>query len=259
MSAPVVPLATDVIGSGPGLLLLHGITEDRTFWTPVVAALAEQATVVSVDLRGHGGSGTADSYELQAMAADAHAAYLASGVEGDPLVVGHSLGGLLAAVYAGLAPTRGVVDVDQPLALGGMQGQLLQAEPMLRGEGFEPFMAGMFDSMRGVLDDDTHAALVARRRPVREVVTGIWSPLLDGTPGELAGLVEDIAAAVHVPFLSLHGLDPGPEYAEWLTARIPTAVLEVWTDDAGNPLGHHPHLVQPDRFVARVQEFATTL
>ncbi|MCW2581248.1 MAG: alpha/beta hydrolase fold [Klenkia sp.] len=255
----LVPLATGVTGSGPGLLLVHGITEDRTFWGPVVTLLADHATVVSVDLRGHGQSAQADSYGLAAMAADVHAAWTATGVAGDPLVVGHSLGGLLAAVYAGRWPTRGVVDVDQPLALGGMQGQLLQAEPMLRGPGFEAFMAGLFDSMRGVLDDEAAAALAARRRPVREVVTGIWSPLLDDTPGELAGMVEDIAAAVRVPFLSLHGLDPGPDYADWLTARIPTATVEVWTDDSGAPLGHHPHLVQPERFVARVQEFADSL
>ena len=32
--------------------------------------------------------------------------------------------------------------------------------------------------------------------------------------------------------------------------RIPTAEVEVWPD-----LGHYPHLVEPERFVARVVEF----
>jgi pimeloyl-ACP methyl ester carboxylesterase len=91
------------------------------------------------------------------------------------------------------------------------------------------------------------------------VVTGIWAPLLDGTPASLESLVEEIAAGVTVPFLSLHGLDPGPDYAGWLIARIPTATVEVWTDDAGRPLGHHPHLVAPRRFAARIREFAAEL
>jgi len=64
---------------------------------------------------------------------------------------------------------------------------------------------------------------------------------------------------VTVPLLSLHGLDAGPDYAAWLAARIPTATVEVWTDEQGRPLGHHPHLMAPERFVARVREFAAGL
>ncbi|MCF6734536.1 alpha/beta hydrolase [Blastococcus sp. KM273129] len=252
-------LATDVDGDGPPVVLLHGITEDRTFWAPLVAPLATSATVVRVDLRGHGESPLGPGYELADMADDVRAALDAAGVTEPPLVVGHSLGGLLAAVYAGRHPVRGVVDVDQPLALTAMQAQVQQAAPMLRGEGFEPFMAGMFDAMRGAMDDDAHAALAARRRPRQEVVTGIWSPLLDLTGEELGALVDEIAAGVQCPFLSLHGLDPGPDYAAWLAQRIPTATVEVWTDDAGRPLGHHPHLMAPERFMARVREFSAGL
>ena len=43
-----------------------------------------------------------------------------------------------------------------------------------------------------------------------------------------------------------------------IAGGMPTATVEVWTDDLGRPLGHHPHLVAPERFVARVQEFAAT-
>jgi pimeloyl-ACP methyl ester carboxylesterase len=254
-----VPLSTSVEGSGPPLVLVHGITENSTFWEPVVPALAADATVVRVDLRGHGSSPDGPDYDLAGMADDVRAALADLPLDGAPLVVGHSLGGLLAAVYAGRHPTRGVVDVDQPLALTAMQSAVQEAAPAIRGAGFEDFMAAMFDSMRGAMADDAHAALVARRRPRRDVVSGIWSPLLDGTPESLARLVDEIAAGVTVPFLSLHGLDPGPDYAAWLTARIPTATVELWTDEQGRPLGHHPHLMAPERFVARVREFAAGL
>lgn len=258
-SPATVPLAFDVDGAGPPLVLVHGITEDRGFFSPVVGPLAEGATVVALDLRGHGDSPDGDGYELTAMADDVAAAVRASGVDGEPLVVGHSLGGVLAAIYAGRHPTRGIVVVDQPLALTELQAQLVAAEPMIRGEAFEAFMAAMFDSMRGAMDDDAAAALAARRRPRQQAVSGIWSPLLDGTPAELAARVDAITAGVTVPMLSLHGLDPGPAYAAWLTGRIPTATVEVWTDDAGQPLGHHPHLMDPTRFVARVREFAAAI
>ncbi len=60
------------------------------------------------------------------------------------------------------------------------------------------------------------------------------------------------ARAVRCPYLAIHGIDPGPAYAAWLTGLIPTATVEVWEG-----LGHYPHLVDPDRFVRRLEEFWT--
>lgn len=67
-------------------------------------------------------------------------------------------------------------------------------------------------------------------------------------------LVSAMAGNINVPYLSLHGIDPGPTYAMWLTARIPTAAVELWPD-----LGHYPHLVEPDRFVSRLDAFVASL
>ncbi|WP_329100854.1 alpha/beta hydrolase [Micromonospora sp. NBC_01699] len=63
-------------GSGPPVLLLHGIPETHLMWHRVAARLAERYTVVATDLRGWGGSGkpssTADHepYSMRAIARD---------------------------------------------------------------------------------------------------------------------------------------------------------------------------------------------
>ncbi len=59
-----------------------------------------------------------------------------------------------------------------------------------------------------------------------------------------------LAGAVKVPYLSLHGIDPGPEYAPWLTRLVPTATVEVWPEH-----GHYPHLVDQARFLQRLHDF----
>lgn len=63
-------------GSGPPLLLLHGIPETHLMWHRVAPALAEEFSVVATDLRGYGDSGTPPSsadhapYAMRAVAND---------------------------------------------------------------------------------------------------------------------------------------------------------------------------------------------
>jgi haloacetate dehalogenase len=57
-------------GTGPPLLLLHGIPETHLMWHRVAPALAEEFTVVATDLRGYGDSGkppSADDHHPYAM------------------------------------------------------------------------------------------------------------------------------------------------------------------------------------------------
>jgi haloacetate dehalogenase len=63
-------------GSGPPLLLLHGIPETHLMWHKVAPRLAEEFTVVATDLRGYGESGKPPSqpghapYAMRALARD---------------------------------------------------------------------------------------------------------------------------------------------------------------------------------------------
>lgn len=74
-------------------LLLHGLASDGTTWWRLASQLAEDGwLVMAPDLRGHGRSPTAAGFTLAHLAADAAAVG-----DGWDLVVGHSLGGTIAA------------------------------------------------------------------------------------------------------------------------------------------------------------------
>ena len=255
MTSPedVVTLSVERSGSGPLAVLLHGITENRHSLDPVIPALAEHFTVLSVDLRGHGKSPHASSYDLRAMAADvADAVSTAGFADVEPLVIGHSLGGAVAAVYAGAYPVFGVINVDQPLDLAGFQAALKPIEPLLRSEAFIQVITGMFGQMYGALPAPEVERISALRRPEQPVVLGIWDPILTLPVDQLATLVDSvIAPSTPYPYLEIHGSPVGPGYSDWLRERIPGAVVEDW-----GGVGHYPHLVEPERFVSRVLAFS---
>jgi pimeloyl-ACP methyl ester carboxylesterase len=85
----------------PPLVLVHGLTEDGTCWPDAVARWRERWRVVAVDLRGHGESPRFDAGQLsrspQVMQDDLADVLRAVG---RACIVGHSLGGLLAARIA---------------------------------------------------------------------------------------------------------------------------------------------------------------
>ncbi|MDQ3772841.1 MAG: alpha/beta hydrolase [Actinomycetota bacterium] len=79
---------------GPRALLIHGLTSSARSWWRLGAEMARAGyRVTATDLRGHGDSPVGDDYLLGSYAADV----LTLGSEWD-VVVGHSLGGAIAAV-----------------------------------------------------------------------------------------------------------------------------------------------------------------
>jgi pimeloyl-ACP methyl ester carboxylesterase len=254
-----VPLAHDLQGDGPLLVLVHGITENRHSWDPLTADLAHDHRVLRVDLRGHGESPTpdttADGYSVATLAADVAAVVAEVDPDGPPpLLVGHSLGGMVVTAYAAAHDVRGAVNVDQSLDLAPLQAGVQAQADNLRGPAFPAVISALFDSMRGRLPDAETARLNGLRRPDQAVVLAIWSLLLDTTPDELEKAVDAMVAGLGAPYLALDGIDPGEGHAEWLARRIPQAQLEVW-----DGLGHYPHLVEPERFLARLRAFGSDL
>ena len=93
-------------GSGPALLLLHGITNSSETWERAASLLSERFTLIAPDLLGHGESATPrGDYSLGAHASGARDVANALGHE-RVTVVGHSLGGGIAMQFAYQFPER---------------------------------------------------------------------------------------------------------------------------------------------------------
>ncbi len=93
-------LAYDTFGQAqagaPAILYLHGWCEHRGFWRPTASALQEEWFAVTVDLPGYGASQTTEK-DQDPVAWAAHLASFARSLHDGPwVVVGHSLGGVVA-------------------------------------------------------------------------------------------------------------------------------------------------------------------
>ena len=248
-------IAWDESGKGEPIVFVHGLTEDRRGWDPVIAHLTDRYRCVRLDLRGHGESADAEDYSALAMAEDVTTLVAEAQIAQPPLVVGHSLGAVVATAYAAQARVRGVVNVDQSLRLGDFAAALQPLAPLLQDPAtFLDTLHAIFDGL-GVpetLDPRYRTYLDDLHRNARQkVVLGVWGLVFDAEPAALTALAESLLGAITVPYVAIHGADPGPGYAEWLAGALPGATVEVWEGD-----GHYPHLAEPGRMAARIAEVA---
>jgi len=99
-----VELHCEITGTGPPLLLVHGLGACTEDWEPQVAAFRDRYRVIAFDLRGHGRSSRPrEGYSIPRFARDT--AHLLESLETGPVhVVGISLGGMIAFQLAVDAP-----------------------------------------------------------------------------------------------------------------------------------------------------------
>jgi pimeloyl-ACP methyl ester carboxylesterase len=255
-------LAADDTGRSddrPPLVLLHGLTFDRTMWRPALAELESidpGRRAVALDLPGHGESPKAASYSMASVVERVHAAIVDAGLDA-PVVVGHSGSAGIASVYAAMHPTRGVISVEGTMDVGAFAGMAKSLEPVLRGPGFDNVWARISANVFGLdeVTPEVRAFVVATSKPNQEVVLGYWQELFDRSPQELDAMVGQGAAAIResrVPYVSVMGHDPSSENVAWLRSNLPGARNLVWPNS-----GHFPHLAHPDLFAELLAETAT--
>jgi 3-oxoadipate enol-lactonase len=142
--AASVELHCEVQGKGPDLVLLHPAGLDRSFMAALAREAAGSHRVLGIDLRGHGLSpDAAPSITLDDHAADVAAALTVHG-RGPAVVLGLSLGGMVAQMLALRQPGRlaGLVLCG---CTGGFSAEL---QPLLRERG----LAAQRGGMAGVTD-----------------------------------------------------------------------------------------------------------
>jgi pimeloyl-ACP methyl ester carboxylesterase len=110
----------------PGVVLVHGTAAHAHWWDHVAPLLTGSPSpdgglrVAALSMSGHGDSDRRDRYSLGQWADEVMAVATAAGITGPPVIIGHSLGGAVAAATgrrygAGLA---GIVVVDSPVFEG---------------------------------------------------------------------------------------------------------------------------------------------
>ncbi len=89
-----------IAGSGPAILLIHGIGDNSTTWTGIHAKLAQRFTVIAPDLLGHGRSDKPRAdYSIAAYANGMRDLLSVLDIE-RVTIIGHSLGGGVAMQFA---------------------------------------------------------------------------------------------------------------------------------------------------------------
>jgi pimeloyl-ACP methyl ester carboxylesterase len=260
------------VGSGPALLLLHGLACDHTTWSPVIEKLAKRFTVIAPDLLGHGLSAKPRAdYSVGGYANGMRDLLTILGVD-KVTVVGHSLGGGVAMQFAYQFPER--TERMILVAPGGLGQDVTPAIRAVTLPGFEAAMGLV--TIPGV-----RHLTIAGLRALR--ATGL-APARD--LGEIADIIEtfrDPAARRAIRHVVTHVVDWRGQVITmvdraYLTQAMPMCV--IWgNQDMVIPVrhaaiaaeiapsahvhviegsGHFPHKDDPERFVKIVNDFIRT-
>lgn len=237
------------------LVLLHGLTFDRRHWEPLrreLAVVQPDREVLALDLPGHGDAPSRASYHLSEVAEVVHGQITAAGLAEPPTLVGHSVGGVIATVYAARYPTRAVVNLDQILLPGPFGAFVRAAEPELRGPDWRAvwrrITAGM--GIEALGGEARHLAETATD-PRPELLLGYWDEILRGSDERIAADRRADLRAIGergVGYRWVTAAEPPAAYAEWLMAALPATVITVL------PGGHLPHLEHPAELARLLSE-----
>jgi pimeloyl-ACP methyl ester carboxylesterase len=112
--------ATQAVSTLPAIVLVHGWSCDRTYWSEQTSVLAKKYKVVNIDLAGHGGSGTGRKvYTMESFGEDVAAVVNKLQLQ-KVILAGHSMGGDVIAEAARILQGRvsGLIMVDAYKKIG---------------------------------------------------------------------------------------------------------------------------------------------
>lgn len=258
-------------GSGPPLVLLHGIASSSMTWQHVTPWLAQRYTLIAPDFLGHGASATPrGDYSLGAHASGVRDLLTALGHD-RVTIVGHSLGGGVAMQFAYLFPERceRLVLVSSG-GLGREVHAVLRAAALPGADWVLPFLVsrGLLQVGRG-LGSLLGVVRLQPSRDLHEIARGFAS--LDNA-GSRQAFLHTLRAVVEPGGQRVSAVDRLS-----LAAALPTLI--VWGNrDQIIPIshaaaahhampgsrlavlpgaGHFPHADDPRRFAAVLNGFYT--
>ena len=229
---------------GPTLVLIHGSGGDHTTWGPQLEGLASEATVVALDLPGHGAS-SGEGCDTIADYATLVRQLLAALGRGAVILGGHSMGGAISQALALDAPEllRGLVLVGT--------GARLKVLPEL----FEILARDYTEAVAFMTEHAWSPSSSAELKELGRKTVSATRPSV--TRGDFTACnrfdVMDRLGEIRLPTLVVVGeedrLTP-PKYAEFLARSIASARL---ARIAG--AGHFVSLEQPDEVNRAVRDF----
>ena len=262
------PLTYVQAGSGPVLLLIHGIAGSLENWQAVIEPLARGNTVVAPDLPGHGRSAPgAGDYSLGALAAALRDLLVALGHEHATLV-GHSLGGGVAMQFAYQFPelTERLVLVSSG-GLGPEVSAILRAAALPGADRFIAATAALGNTVGTKVARGLGAVGLRPSTDVAEVARG-YASLVDrdrraaflatlrgvvGTGGQRVHAGNRFYLAEGMPVLIIWGArDPiiPAQHGQNAHEAIVGSRLEIFEG-----VGHLPQLEAPGLFIAALERF----
>jgi len=247
--AAPVRLAYEEHGAGLPMVLLHGLTFDRTTWRPIVERLGVDVRTLAIDLPAHGDTG-GPPCSLWEAAALVHDLVRDLGIE-RPIVVGHSISGAIASIYGASYPVLGVVNVDQTVDVRPFAQLLRSLEPALKGPSFAAAFAPIQESM-GLdrVPEPLRSQVLATQDVRSDVVLGYWDELMRTDPDDMQARVEHVMHSSHVPYLAVFGRVLAPAERDYLVDWVAGVQIDQWPGS-----GHFVHLVDVDRFTKRLRVF----
>ncbi|MEA2201290.1 MAG: hypothetical protein QOI89_1886 [Solirubrobacteraceae bacterium] len=257
-----------VAGSGPPVVLIHGMLNSSSHWQSVALSLARKHTVLAPDLIGHGDSAAPrGDYSLGAHAASIRDLMAAIGID-RATIVGHSLGGGVAMQFFYQFPQR--VERLVLISSGGLGHEV---SPMLRTAAL-PGVSALLSAIRPRLLSamwDTGARLRAREVRAGVYVQAIARALRPlENAGARAAFLQTLRSVIDV-----HGQRVSATDRLYLLESMPTLI--VWGErDHTIPIehgrlahaaiprsmfrtlpsaAHFPHLEDPDGLSQLLREF----
>jgi len=260
-------------GSGPVLLLIHGIGDDSSTWGPLLDDLARDHTVLAPDLLGHGGSDKPrGDYSVAAYANGMRDLLGVLDVDRATLV-GHSLGGGVAMQFAYQFPERcerlvlvstgGIGrEVNAVLRATSVPGADILL-PMLTPLAELPPMAwslrlvgSLLKRIGSPLGEDADDIIAGYRRLgdpfARSAFLRTLRAVVD-LRGQVVTMLDRSYLAEKMPTLLIGGVrDPVIPFrhTEVAHAAMPGSRLSVFPG-----AGHFPHHHNPERFVEVLRRF----